>query len=97
MTIDESTLDRIAELARLDITDPARRSAMLGDMQRVLELVAKLNEVDTAGVEPLLFLSDEEDVLREDVALPGLPKADVLGNSPMPDTDYFKVPKVVGK
>lgn len=97
MKIEESTLDRIAELARLEIRDPAERATMLADMQRVLDLVAKLNEVDTQGVEPLMHLNAEEDVLREDLVKPGLDKAEVLGNAPMKDSDYFKVPKVLGR
>ncbi len=97
MKIDEATLDRIAELARLDVSDPAVRSQLLGDMQRVIDFVEKLNEIDTKGVEPLIHLSEETNVLREDVALPGLSKKDVLMNSPVKDSDYFKVPRVVDK
>jgi aspartyl-tRNA(Asn)/glutamyl-tRNA(Gln) amidotransferase subunit C len=97
MKIDEATLDRIAELARLDVSDPAVRTQLLGDMQRVIDFVEKLNEIDTKGVEPLIHLSEETDVLREDVALPGLSKKDVLMNSPVKDSDYFKVPRVVDK
>ena len=97
MKIDEATLDRIAELARLDVSDPVVRSQLLGDMQRVIDFVEKLNEIDTKGVEPLIHLSEETNVLREDVALPGLSKKDVLMNSPVKDSDYFKVPRVVDK
>jgi aspartyl-tRNA(Asn)/glutamyl-tRNA(Gln) amidotransferase subunit C len=97
MKIDEATLDRIAELARLDVSDPAVRTQLLGDMQRVIDFVEKLNEIDTKGVEPLIHLSEETDVLREDLALPGLSKKDVLMNSPVKDSDYFKVPRVVDK
>ena len=39
MKIDEATLDRIAELARLDMSDPAVRATLLGDMQRVIDFV----------------------------------------------------------
>lgn len=95
MELDDRTLDRIAELARLDVGDAAERRALLEGMQRVLSLVEKLNQVDTTGVEPLIFLGEEVDVLREDVAGPGLPKEVVLGNAPVKDSDYFKVPKVV--
>ena len=97
MKIDEATLDRIAELARLDVSDPAVRTQLLGDMQRVIDFVEKLNEIDTKGVEPLIHLSEETNVLREDVAMPGLSKKDVLMNSPVKDSDYFKVPRVVDK
>lgn len=97
MKIDEATLDRIAELARLDVSDPAVRARLLGDMQRVIDFVEKLNAVDTKGVEPLIHLSEEVDVLREDVARPGLTKQEALMNAPVKDSDYFKVPKVVDK
>ncbi len=97
MKITEQTLDRIAELARLDVSDPASRTALLADMQRVFDFVEKLNEVDTTGVEPLIFMTDEMDVLREDVASIGITKQEALMNAPVKDSDYFKVPRVVDK
>lgn len=97
MKIDDATLDRIAELARLDVSDPAERTRLLADMQRVLDFVEKLNGVDTRGVEPLIHISEEQDVLREDIALPGLSKQEALMNAPVKDSDYFKVPRVVDK
>ena len=97
MKIDTATLDRIAELARLDFTEPAAREAMLKDMQRVFDFVEKLNEVDTKGVEPLIFMTEEEDVLREDVAVLEVSKQEALRNAPVKDSDYFKVPRVVDK
>ena len=96
MTIDETTLDRIAELARLDMSDPAVRSAMLGDMQRVIEFVKALEQVDTTGVEPLVFLTEEHDVLRADIPALEITKEQALGNAPLKDSDYFKVPRVMG-
>jgi aspartyl-tRNA(Asn)/glutamyl-tRNA(Gln) amidotransferase subunit C len=99
MQITEETLDRIAELAKLDYSDPAARAAILADMERVLAFVERLNEVDTAGVEPLIFMTEEENVLRPDAVIPGdiVSKQDALRNSPVKDSDYFKVPRVVDK
>ncbi len=97
MKIDEATLDRIAELARLDVSDPALRTQLLSDMQRVIDLVEKLNEIDTTGVEPLIFMTDEEDVLRDDVVSQEITKQEALMNAPVKDSDYFKVPRVVDK
>lgn len=97
MKIDETTLDRIAELARLDVSEPAMRAALLTDMQRVIDFVEKLNEVDTKGVEPLIFMTEEQDVLREDVAMLEITKKEALQNAPVKDSDYFKVPRVVDK
>jgi aspartyl-tRNA(Asn)/glutamyl-tRNA(Gln) amidotransferase subunit C len=97
MKIDTATLDRVAELARLDFTEPAAREAMLKDMQRVFDFVEKLNEVDTKGVEPLIFMTEEEDVLRDDLAVLEVTKQEALRNAPVKDSDYFKVPRVVDK
>ncbi|MBL8002954.1 MAG: Asp-tRNA(Asn)/Glu-tRNA(Gln) amidotransferase subunit GatC [Flavobacteriales bacterium] len=97
MKIDNATLDRIAELARLDFSDPAARASILQDMQRVIDFVEKLNEVDTKGVEPLIFMTDEQDVLRDDEARTEVTKQEALRNAPVKDSDYFKVPRVVDK
>ncbi len=97
MKITEATLDRIAELARLDVSDPSTRASLMGDMQRVLDFVERLNEVETTGVEPLVFMTDEMDVLREDIASMEITKRQALLNAPVKDSDYFKVPRVVDK
>lgn len=97
MKIDDATLDRIAELAKLDYSDPAARKAIVADMERVIGFVEKLNEVDTTGVEPLIFMTEELDVLREDIAETTITKQEALKNSPVKDSDYFKVPRVVDK
>lgn len=97
MKIDETTLDRIAELARLDMRDPDLRRTMLHDMQRVIDFVEVLAKVDTQGVEPLIFLTDEQDQLRPDEPTMEISKEEALANAPVKDSDYFKVPKVVSK
>jgi aspartyl-tRNA(Asn)/glutamyl-tRNA(Gln) amidotransferase subunit C len=97
MKIDEATLDRIADLARLDVSGPETRARLLADMQRVIDLVEKLREVDTTGVEPLIFMTEEENILRDDRAERTVSKTDALRNAPVKDSDYFKVPRVVDK
>lgn len=97
MKIDETTLDRIAELARLDMRDPDLRRTMLHDMQRVIDFVEVLAKVDTQGVEPLIFLTDEQDQLRPDAPAMEISKEEAMANAPVKDSDYFKVPKVVSK
>ena len=97
MKIDEATLDHVAELARLDLSDRSVRDSMLQDMQRVINFVEVLAQVDTTGVEPLIFMTEAHDRLRPDVAVPGLSREQALANAPVKDSDYFKVPKVVGQ
>ncbi|HEX8531239.1 MAG TPA: Asp-tRNA(Asn)/Glu-tRNA(Gln) amidotransferase subunit GatC, partial [Cytophagales bacterium] len=55
----------------------------------------KLNEVDTAGVEPLTHLTDEVNVMREDQVQEPLPPERGLLNAPRKDDEYFRVPKVL--
>jgi aspartyl-tRNA(Asn)/glutamyl-tRNA(Gln) amidotransferase subunit C len=56
----------------------------------------KLNEVNTDKVEPLIHMSAEINVLREDVASNSLTHEEALKNAPKKDSDYFRVPKFLG-
>lgn len=94
MTIDLDTVDRIAELARLEF-DAEAKQAILGDMNRMLAFVEKLNELDTTGVEPLIFITDEENVYREDELKMEITQQEALKNAPKRDLYYFRVPKVI--
>lgn len=94
MKIDLDTVDRIAELARLEFNDAARE-AILADMNRMLEFVDKLKELDTTGVEPLIFITEEENVYREDEARLEITQEEALKNAPKKDMYYFRVPKVI--
>jgi aspartyl-tRNA(Asn)/glutamyl-tRNA(Gln) amidotransferase subunit C len=96
MSIETQTVDQVAHLARLEF-DEASKPRIINDMNRMLSFVEQLNQLDTSDVEPLIYMSDETNVLRKDEAKAGLPLADVLKNAPKKDSDYFKVPKVVEK
>ncbi len=96
MSISDKKVDQIAHLARLEFDD-AEKQAIKVDLDRIIELCDKLNEVDTEGVEPLIYMSEEHNVLREDVAKKTLYKEEALKNAPQADSDYFKVPKVITK
>ena len=94
MNADHETLRKIAHLARLELKEGAEQE-MLDSLNKILTWVEKLNEVDTAGVEPLTHLTDEVNVLREDQAQEPLPHERGLLNAPRKDDDYFRVPKVL--
>ena len=64
-------------------------------MNRMLSFVEKLNELDTKGVEPLIYMTDESNVLREDVVKETITQKEALLNAPKKDSDYFKVAKVI--
>ena len=70
---------------------------MKEDFKKILAFVDKLTELDTEGIEPLIYLSDEENVLRSDEVVMSTSQEDALKNAPQKDSDYFKVPTVLKK
>jgi aspartyl-tRNA(Asn)/glutamyl-tRNA(Gln) amidotransferase subunit C len=96
MKIDNELVDRLAELSRLEFDEQAKEG-LKKDMQRIFDLVEKLKEVNVEGVEPLIYMTEEKNVLRKDVVKDTVSKEDALLNAPQRDSDYFKVPKVIKK
>lgn len=94
MKIDHKTVDEIAHLARLEF-EAGAKDEIATDMNRMLSFVEKLNELDTKGVEPLIYMTDESNVLREDVVKETITQKEALMNAPKKDSDYFKVAKVI--
>lgn len=92
--IDIKTVDEVAHLARLEFTEEGK-TEILNDMNRMLAFVDKLNEMDTEGVEPLIYMTDEKNVMREDEPKDTITQKEALKNAPKKDSDYFKVPKVI--
>jgi aspartyl-tRNA(Asn)/glutamyl-tRNA(Gln) amidotransferase subunit C len=96
MNIDDKKVSDLAHLARLEF-DVAEKDAIKADLGRIIDFCDKLKEVNTEGVDPLIYLSNEQNVLRPDTVEAGLSKKEALKNAPLADSDYFKVPKVVTK
>lgn len=92
--IDIKTVDEIAHLARLEF-DEQSKPEILNDINRMLSFVDKLNELDTNNVEPLIYMTDEKNVLRPDVPETTITQKEALKNAPKKDSDYFKAPKVI--
>lgn len=94
MKVNQQTLHKIAELARLEI--PASEEAkMLADLNKILDWVDLLQELDTEGVEPLIHLSEEVNVFRADEAKQTLTTEQALVNAPDKENVFFSVPKVL--
>lgn len=94
MKITEEIVDHIAHLARLEF--PGEEKVKIqDDMNKIIGFMETLQEVDTDGVEPLIFLSEEVNVLREDVPETTITQAEALKNAPKKDSDYFRIPKVL--
>ncbi|MBP6458502.1 MAG: Asp-tRNA(Asn)/Glu-tRNA(Gln) amidotransferase subunit GatC [Crocinitomicaceae bacterium] len=96
MQISEEVVDHIAHLARLEFTGDSKK-AIQQDMENIVRFMDKLSEVETGDVEPLIFMSDEVNVLRDDVAVVSITQKEALKNAPKHDSDYFRIPKVLSK
>ncbi|MEL6720506.1 MAG: Asp-tRNA(Asn)/Glu-tRNA(Gln) amidotransferase subunit GatC [Bacteroidota bacterium] len=94
MKIDETLILRLEELARLELS-PEERITIRKDLENILQMVAKLETVDTKGVEPLTYISEETNVLRLDEVKNELERSIAMQNAPDTDGTYFKVPKVI--
>ena len=96
MIIDKETVEKVANLARLELADD-EKEAMIKDMNKILDFMAKLNELDTTGIDPLVYMTNEVNVLREDVVKQQITTAEGLQNAPKHTDDYFLVAKVIEK
>lgn len=96
MIIDVKLIDDLANLARLRFEE-TEKEGIRNDLQNMIAFVEKLQSVDTNEVKPLLFINKEINVLREDNIQGSISREQALLNSPIQDTTFFKVPKVIKK
>lgn len=90
--ITDETIEYVGILAKLEL-DEAEREAAKKDMGRMLDYIDKLNELDTAGVEPMSHAFPVENVFREDVVTNGDGSEETLRNAPEQRDSMFVVPK----
>ncbi len=96
MEVNDALVDKLAHLSRLQF-NVAEKLEIKNDLQRMISFVDKLNELDIAGTEPLLHMTDEVNILREDEVKGSISREDGLKNAPEHDGQFFKVPKVIKK
>jgi aspartyl-tRNA(Asn)/glutamyl-tRNA(Gln) amidotransferase subunit C len=96
MTIDKETVEKVAHLARLELAEDEKET-LIADMSKILGFMAKLNEIDTSGIEPLVYMTNTSNVLREDVIKQEITHDEALLNAPKHDENYFLVAKVIEK
>jgi aspartyl-tRNA(Asn)/glutamyl-tRNA(Gln) amidotransferase subunit C len=96
MEINNETVDKLAYLARLEFSVEEKESIKT-DLSRIITWIDKLNELDTTHVEPLIYMSNEINVLRNEEVNNSVSHEDALLNAPKKDSDYFRVPKVLDK
>jgi len=92
--IDETTVRRIARLARLKITD-SEAVSLKGELNTILKWVEQLGEVGTKGVEPMTRVVSMALRQREDRITDGEIAAEIVKNAPMTEDNFFVVPKIV--
>ena len=94
MKIDTKVVDELAHLARLSYENEAKQE-IVTELNKIIAFVEKLEEINTDGIEPLIYMVDETNVTREDVMKQDVSQDEGLKNAPKKDSDYLRVPKVI--
>jgi len=96
MEVNDTLVQQLADLSRLEFSTEEKKE-FTGDLQRMITFVEKLNELDTSNVKPLLHLTEDYNVFREDVVKNSISREEALKNAPEATNEYFKVPKIIKK
>lgn len=94
MELSRDDVRKVAELARLKVSDNELDS-LADDLRSMIGYVQVLSEVDTTGIAPMVHAVELQNVLREDVPVASLPRADALSNAPKTDGKFFLVPPII--
>lgn len=94
MEVNDELVDKLAHLARLKF-GASEKEEIKNDLQKMIAFVEKLNELDTTNVEPLLHMTSEVNVLREDEIKGSISREEALENAPQHNEKFFIVPKVI--
>ena len=94
MKVTRETIDYVAKLARLNLTEGEKES-LTRDMEEIIAFVDKLNELDTEGVKPREHVKLIKNVFREDRVEKSYDREEILKNAPSSDDGCFKVPRIV--
>lgn len=96
MNINEETIYKVANLARIEIKD-AEVPGLIDEMSKILTFMEQLNALDTQEIAPLVYMNEVENVWREDVAGEEISVEDALKNAAEHNARYFMVPKILEK
>ena len=96
MEINDAMIEKLAKLARLKFDD-IERVQIKSDLQNMIGFIEKMNELDTTDVKPLLHITDNENVLREDIVEGSISNEEALLNAGSKNVPFFIVPKVIKK
>jgi aspartyl-tRNA(Asn)/glutamyl-tRNA(Gln) amidotransferase subunit C len=94
MEVDRNLILKLENLTRLELSE-GERTKVQSSLNDILRMVDKLNELNTEGVEPLVYVNEEITALRDDKVSHELTQKQALQNAPSHNEKYFKVPKVI--
>lgn len=94
MSVDTATVKRVAQLARIAVTDDEAKH-LESELNTILGFVEQLGEVDVSNVEPMVSVVAMDMKKRIDAVTDGDRAADIVANAPASDENFFQVPKVV--
>ncbi len=94
MEINKETLNHISSIANI-ILDEEKAKSMIKDLKSISNWINKISELETNKISPLIHMSVEENILREDVAVTPIKQQEALINAPEKDSNYFRVPSVI--
>ena len=94
MKITDNLIEDISNLSKLNFNSITKKR-IKNDMNKIVEFINTLSEIDTKKVEPLIYLTEEINSTRKDIVANELSQNLALKNGPKKDSDYFKVPKVI--
>ncbi len=92
--ISRAEVEHVARLARLGLTDE-EVERMAGQLNRILEAIGQLQSVDTSSVGPTAQVIALENVMRDDVARPGISREAALANAPLREGALLRVPVIL--
>jgi aspartyl-tRNA(Asn)/glutamyl-tRNA(Gln) amidotransferase subunit C len=92
--ISREDVEHVAALARLGLTEE-EIDLMQGQLNRILEAIGQLQAVDTSSVGPTAQVIALENVMRDDVARPGMLREAALGNAPQREGPMLRVPVIL--
>ncbi len=90
----DMNLDQVALLARIKLQE-GEKKRLSGELDKILDYVKKLSEVNTEHVSPTSHVLAIENVFREDTCRPQAVSEEALKHAPEREGHFFKVPKVI--
>ncbi len=95
MQVNDELIDKLSKLTKLEFSTSESKAEIKSDLTKILNFMEKLNELDTENVEPLIYINEDVNVLRNDEVHYPISKKEALQNAPLKNEDYIQVPKFV--